>query len=78
MESTTGTLVYIKTKIKSIREEFEKVHVSGVGKDAIFTERSLGYFVAFEGSQEAIYFGDAPPPTWSVGDEIKITFTKGK
>lgn len=71
-----GTLTYIKTKIKAIRKEYDKVHVSGIGPEAVFSERFKGYYVAFEGSCEAIYFGDEMPPTWAVGDVIKITFQK--
>ena len=36
---------------------------------------SQGWFVVFEGSREALHFGDEKP-NFDVGDEIKITFEK--
>lgn len=68
---TIGQLVYIKTKVKRVWEEFEKKYVSGMGPDAIFTEISKGWFVAFEGSYEALFFGHVEP-NFKVGDKVKI------
>lgn len=63
----------IFTKVTKIEEAFEQVHLSGSGEAAVFTKKSLGWFVTFEGSYEALYFGDTKP-TLTVGKTVKITF----
>lgn len=76
MESTKAPLKInysIWTKIVKIEESFESIHVSGSGEAAIFTKKSLGWFVTFEGSYEALYFGNTKP-ILNVGKTVKITF----
>lgn len=63
----------IFTKVLRNEESFESIHVSGSGEAAVFTKKSLGWFVTFEGSYEALYFGDTKP-TLTVGKTVKITF----
>lgn len=63
----------IFTKVLKVEEGFEKVYVSGSGESAVFTKRSLGWFVTFEGSYESLFFGDEKPRL-SVGKNVKITF----
>lgn len=63
----------IYTKVVKNEESFERLHLSGSGESAVFTKRSLGWFVTFEGSYESLFFGDEKPKL-SVGKTVKITF----
>ena len=69
-KSTTMNFT-ILTRVARIDERFKTVHVSGVGPDAIMREVSLGWFVQFERSQEALFCG-AEKPSIEVGDEYEI------
>lgn len=82
MESAPGTLStrirwVVITKIARVDKRSEIVHVSGWGNDAVMKSNSLGWYVQFEGSQEAIFFGDEKPEI-EVGDEFRITFERMK
>lgn len=62
------------TIVTAIGPRTTRQHISGVGKDAVFEERSLGIFVTTK------HFGtigpfDEPPP-WKVGDRISVTMEK--
>ena len=67
------TIYSIFTRITRVEESFENIQVSGSGDAAVFTKRSLGWFVTFEGSYESLYFGDEKP-TFTEGKRVKITF----
>lgn len=75
----------IYSKVASIREEFEPIREidrpkedAGIGGELLKSKgRSLGWFVSFVGSREAIYMGYEKPDI-EVGDEFKITFEKVK
>ena len=65
----------IFTRVAHVAERFKTIHVSGVGKDAIMKEISLGWYIRFEGSQEAVFVGRDRPQVES-GDHYKITFER--
>jgi len=65
----------IATTVIGVNEEHRKVWVSGIGKETVFREHSLGWFVHLDGSDEAICLG-AERPVLKVGDAIKITIEK--
>lgn len=70
-------VVYIETRVKRVWEQIEKVYVNGTGNSAVFESVSRGWFVAFQGSYEALFFGEERPE-FQPGDRIKITFEKIK
>ena len=63
----------ILTRVARIDERFKTVHVSGVGASAVMQEVSLGWYVQFDRSQEALFCGAEKPPI-EVGDEYEIKF----
>ena len=65
----------IHTKVKRVWEEKEKKWLRGFGDDALYEATSKGWFIAFEGSYEALFFGH-DEPSFKPGDAIKITFEK--
>jgi len=65
----------LSTTVLSVEEGFKTHHISGSGPDAVFEKESLGWFVHFEGSYEAIYLGDSRP-NFNPGDKVKVTFEK--
>lgn len=65
----------IYTKVCEVEEEFQPCYISGIGKDAIFENRSKGWFVYLEGSYEALLVGKEKPDLQK-GDRIKITLEK--
>ncbi len=66
----------IQTKIKRIWQHHDVKYVSGFGPETVFNEMDGGWYVAFEGSFESLFFGMSPPAGWVVGDIINISFTK--
>lgn len=67
----------IYSKVASVREEFAPIREIGNEQGELVKVKgpSLGWFVAFEGSREALHFGYEKPPI-EVGEEFKITFEK--
>lgn len=63
------------SKVLDVAERVTRKWQRGSGNDAIFVEKSLGYYALFEGSFEAIHLG-FDPPAFRVGDKVKITFEK--
>lgn len=57
----TETEITIKftARVLSVEERFKKTYIDGVGADAQFIDKSLGYFAVLEGSYEALYIGDS-------------------
>lgn len=80
MESASPT---IKLKINwivyslvlGVAERFTNDYIEGVGGEAVFTKRSLGWFLALEGSHEVLHLGYKKPDL-APGDRMKITFEK--
>lgn len=66
---------HIHTAITAVREQFDKVYISGTGKEAVFADVSRGWFVHFAGSWEALSVGP-DKPDFDVGDKVHITFMK--
>lgn len=76
MESAEAPIRYVTySKVLDVAQRVTKQWKYGAGDDAIFEEKSLGYYALFEGSFEAIHLGHEPP-TLRVGDRVKITFEK--
>lgn len=65
----------IRTKVSRVWEHFQDQYLRGVGKDAVFTKVFMGWYVAFEGSYEALFFGKEQPDL-KVGDKVEIKFEK--
>lgn len=63
------------TQVVEVKEHFRQQWVRGHGKDAEFIAVSLGWFVWFKGSFEALYLGDREPPFKS-GDTVSIILRK--
>lgn len=65
----------IMTSVVDVKEHKERRHVEGSGDKAKFSEESTGWFVTFDGSYEALYFG-SEKPGFDKGDKVKITFER--
>lgn len=77
MESAQAKIRYIvETKVSSLKERFVDLYVSGFGSETVFRKESLGWFVFFVGSYEALSLG-ADKPDLEPGDKIIITIQKG-
>ena len=61
----------IPTIVMLVEEETKKEWKSGFGKDAVFHDVSLGWFVLFQGLGSALYMGKEKPPI-EKGDEVVI------
>ena len=79
MESTqspVGIVYIINARIFAVSEKFREVnHRKDENGKHAFDHVSKGWFIQFEGSNEALRFGDTKPD-WIEGDEVKITFEK--
>jgi len=75
MEPTSFSLMF-PTRVQSVEEKKHNNWIRGFGKDAIFEEVSLGWFVCLTGSHEAMFAGTKKPPI-EPGDfaGVRITFT---
>ncbi len=62
-------------RIFSIVERFKQVHVSGAGKDALFRQESLGWFICLEPGFYMLGIGPEKPE-FREGDQIKLTMEK--
>ena len=71
----TQTRFTLTVPIKDVIHRHSRHCVSGFGDSAVWEERSLGWFVHFDGSHELLYFGDERPE-FEKGDLVKITFEK--
>lgn len=65
----------INTRVVRVFCHTERVYVSGSGPETVFTKKEIGWFMALEGSYEALYMGKIEP-TWKPGDTVKITLEK--
>lgn len=65
----------ITTTVVRVYERTKEVYLGGIGKEAVFREESLGWFVHLFGSDESIFLG-TEKPDFEAGDKIKITFEK--
>jgi hypothetical protein len=46
------------------------------GNNVVQANEDLGWFIAFEGSREALYVGEEKPEGLAIGDLMKITLEK--
>lgn len=67
----------ILTTCISVEERFIQVYSSGVGKEAVFEQASTGWWATFEGSYEALYFGEEKP-WFDKGDKMKVMFQRSE
>jgi hypothetical protein len=67
--------ISITVRVVEVFEKFQQRHISGTGKDWVCENVSIGWFVLYEGSYEALYVG-AEKPSLAPGDTICITFRK--
>lgn len=74
IKASLNRYVIIAT-VEDIHEEFGSKYVGGVGQDCAFERYSLGWYVTFAGSHEALFFGKEEP-AFDIGDRIKITFER--
>lgn len=72
-----GQAYIIRTKVTKVDELFEQIHVSGVGKEAVFKKQSRGWFLLLEGSHEALHVG-FEKPTFNPGDKVEIVIRKDR
>lgn len=62
-------------KVLKIEERKTSIWKSGVGSDAVFEDKSLGFFAQFEGSYESLFLGHEKP-NLKAGDTVDITITR--
>lgn len=65
----------INTNVVRVFDKHERKYVSGTGYEALFENVFVGWYMALEGSHEALFMGMIKP-TWKPGDKIKITLEK--
>lgn len=76
MESFGAAIRYvISGVVKRVEERFYDKWTGGVGAEAKHESISLGWYVTFLGSWEALYFGPNKPELAS-GDRVTITFER--
>ncbi len=63
-------------RIFSIVERFRQVHLSGIGKDALFRQESQGWFFCLEPGLFFLGVGPEKPEAYREGDRIKLTMEK--
>ena len=67
--------IRFSAKVLAIEEKFRQDYVSGTGADTIYNSVSLGWFVLYEGSYEALFAGTEKPDL-AVGDTVTIRIRK--
>lgn len=65
----------IETMVTGLLNKSKKKYVSGIGKNAVFDDEPLGWFLHLEGSHEVIFMG-IEKPELKDGDKIRITIEK--
>lgn len=63
------------TTVIEVFEKFQPVYQGGIGDDSIFKDKSMGWFIHFVGSWEALHVGP-DKPDMEKGDKVKITLEK--
>lgn len=66
------TSYVFSSTVASVSERTRKEYVFGSGKEAVFRDEPLGWFVALEGSHEALWVGTERPDL-RPGDRVKIS-----
>ena len=66
----------VNTKVIRVEERFKTEYVSSSGKDVVTNQRSLGWFVQFEGSYEMLFLGHEEPVSLVKGDAVRISVEK--
>jgi hypothetical protein len=61
--------------VSQVTERFKSVYQHGVGKDAVFTNESLGWYVHLRDSYESFYVGREKPDLLE-GNLVSITIEK--
>lgn len=72
MESTQAAVKFT-THVDKVERRTQKVYVSGVGSDAVFSTFDLGWYVTFRGSHEALHIGNEEIPLLREGKRVSIT-----
>lgn len=65
----------ILATVATVHEEFGSKYIGGAGEDCVFKRYSLGWYVTFSGSHEALFFGHTKP-NFNPGDKVKIIFER--
>ncbi len=67
--------IAFKAKVRNVEEKLVKNWLGGAGENAVFQDRSWGWFVSLEGSHESFHAGYTKPDI-EVGDTaiIRISF----
>jgi hypothetical protein len=60
--------------IERVEERFKKVHVSGIGKEAMFRDESTGWWIVLRGNI-SLYIGK-DSAGYKSGDIVKLTVSK--
>lgn len=74
MEPAKAKVVRFKAKIATLEERTVSSWRHGVGNDAVFDTISMGWYVRFDGSWEALYVGQTKPD-WHPGQFMTITIS---
>lgn len=69
------TKVVFFSKVIATFEKLQPIWLGGVGDNAKFEDKPLGWFVHLQGSFEALHVG-MEEPTLKPGDKVKITLEK--
>lgn len=77
MESLRAPMKFVieRVLVERVEERFHREYQHGIGKDAVFKNISLGWFLVLRGSHEAIYVGNESPKILG-GDSVQITIEK--
>jgi hypothetical protein len=67
-------MIQFLTSVTDIFERKIQKHSSGLGKDAIFTTESIGWYIQL-GGVITVHVGDAAP-AFTKGDKITMTLEK--
>jgi hypothetical protein len=75
--SQTGERAVIRfnSKIEKLEQRSYKVWIKGHGRDAVFEDIPIGWFMHIQGSGEALYVGDSKPDM-NVGDAVVLSISK--
>jgi hypothetical protein len=64
-----------RARVAQVEQRFRKTYVRGFGEIAEFTDQSMGYYVRFVGSWEALFVG-FDPPNLARDDKVTIWVEK--
>lgn len=68
-------MIAFKAKVLKVEEKFRQKCKSGVGKEAVMEDVSLGWFMHLQGSFESLHVGETKPAI-EPGEYVLVTIRK--